>query len=55
MINDSLIEFEKGDYIYLIINGKANTDKIYEILDIDCETMGGMAFGHHNMYYALLE
>ncbi len=55
MVNDKLIEFEKGDYIYLMINGKANTDKIYEILDIDCETMGGMAFGHHNMYYALLK
>jgi hypothetical protein len=55
MVNDSLINFEKGDYIYLMINGQVNTDKLYEILDIDCETTGGMAFGHHNMYYALLK
>ena len=55
MVNDSLINFEKGDYIYLMINGQANTDKIYEILDIECETMGGMTFGHQNMYYALLK
>ena len=55
MVNDSLINFEKGDYIYLMINGQANTDKIYEILDIECETMGGMTFGHHNIYYALLK
>jgi hypothetical protein len=55
MVNDSLIEFIKGDFIYLIINGKAYTDKIYEIIDIDCETIGSMAFGHHNMYYALLK
>jgi hypothetical protein len=55
MVNYSLIEFEKGNYIYLIVNGQANTDKIYEILDIDCETMGGMTFGHNNMYYALLK
>ena len=55
MVNNSLIEFENGDYIYLMVNGKVNTDKIYEILDIDCETMGGMAFGHQNMYYALLK
>lgn len=55
MVNDSLIEFEKGNYIYLIVNGQANTDKIYEILDIECETMGSMAFGHQNIYYALLK
>jgi len=55
MENDSLINFEKGNYIYLMINGQVNTDKIYEILDIDCETMGNMAFGHHNIYYALLK
>ena len=55
MAIDKLIDFEKGDYIYLMVNGEANTDKIYEILDIDCETMGSMAFGHQNMYYALLK
>jgi hypothetical protein len=38
-----------------MVNGKVNTDKIYEILDIDCETMGSMTFGHQNMYYALLK
>ena len=55
MVNDKLIEFEKGDHIYLMVNGQANTDKIYEILDIECETMGSMAFGHQNIYYALLK
>jgi len=55
MVNNKLINFEKGDYIYLMINGEVNTEKLYEILDIDCETMGSMAFGHNNMYYALLK
>ena len=30
-------------------------EKIYEIIDIDCETVGSMAFGHQNTYYALLK
>jgi len=55
MAIDKLIDFEKGDYIYLMINGKVNSDKLYEILDIYCETVGSMALGHHNMYYALLK
>jgi hypothetical protein len=38
-----------------MINGKVNTEKIYEIIDIDCETVGSMAFGHQNTYYALLK
>ena len=55
MANESYINFKKGDFIYLMINGKVNTEKIYEIIDIDCETVGSMAFGHQNTYYALLK
>jgi hypothetical protein len=55
MANESYINFKKGDFIHLMINGQANTDKIYEIIDIDCETVGSMAFGHQNTYYALLK
>jgi len=55
MANESYINFKKGDFIYLMINGKVNTEKIYEIIDIDCETVGSMAFGHQNIYYALLK
>ena len=55
MANKSYINFKKGDFIHLMINGKVNTEKIYEIIDIDCETVGSMAFGHQNTYYALLK
>ena len=55
MANESYINFKKGDFIYLMINGKVNTEKIYEIIDIDSETVGSMAFGHQNTYYALLK
>jgi hypothetical protein len=55
MANESYINFKKGDFIYLMINGKVNTEKIYEIIDIDCETVCSMAFGHQNIYYALLK
>ena len=55
MANESYINFKKGDFIYLMINGKVNTEKIYEIIDIDCETVGSMSFGHQNTYYALLK
>jgi hypothetical protein len=55
MANESYINFKKGDFIYLMINKKVNTEKIYEIIDIDCETVGSMAFGHQNTYYALLK
>ena len=54
MTNTSLIQFEKGNIIYLIINNKVNTDKVYQILEIDCETYGSMFSGHQNVYYALL-
>ena len=54
MTNTSLIQFEKGNIIYLIIDNKVNTNKIYQILDIDCETYGSMITGHQNVYYALL-
>ena len=50
----SLIQFNKEDIIYLIIDNKVNTDKIYQILYIDCETHGSMFTGHQNIYYALL-
>ena len=55
MANESYINFKKDDFIHLMINGKVNTEKIYKIIDIDCETVGSMAFGHYNMYYALLK
>jgi len=54
MTNTSLIQFEKGNIIYLIIDNKVNTNKIYQILEIDCETYGSMITGHQNVYYALL-
>ena len=54
MTNTSLIQFEKGNIIYLIIDNKINTNKIYQILEIDCETYGSMITGHQNVYYALL-
>ncbi len=54
MGTNSLIQFEKGNIIYLIINNKVNTNKIYQILEIDCETYGSMITGHQNVYYALL-
>ena len=54
MGTNSLIQFEKGNIIYLIIDNKVNTNKIYQILEIDCETYGSMITGHQNVYYALL-
>lgn len=54
MGTNSLIQFEKGNIIYLIIDNKVNTNKIYQILEIDCETYGSMFSGHQNIYYALL-
>ena len=54
MGTNSLIQFEKGNIIYLIIDNKINTNKIYQILEIDCETYGSMITGHQNVYYALL-
>lgn len=55
MTIESYIDFKKDDLIYLILNGKIDKGKIYEILDIECETMCSMAFGHQNIYYALLK
>jgi len=54
MGTNSLIEFSKGDIIYLIINNKVNTNNVYQIIDINCETYGSMNTGHQNVYYALL-
>ena len=55
MVNDNLINFEKSNVIYLIVNGKVQKDKMYEIIDIYCETIGSMITGHKNIYYALLK
>jgi|LauGreDrversion4_2_1035121.scaffolds.fasta_scaffold360377_2 hypothetical protein len=55
MTIDNLIDFEKDNLIYLIINEKIDKGKIYQILDIECETIGSRAFGHHNIYYAFIK
>jgi hypothetical protein len=55
MTIESYIDFKKDELIYLILNGKIDKGKIYEIIDIECETMGSMEFGHQNIYYALLK
>lgn len=55
MVGENFISFEKGDIIYLIINNVIITEKMYEILNIDCETIGSMITGHQNIYYALLK
>ena len=55
MTIESYIDFKKDDLIYLILNEKIDKGKIYEILDIECETMGSLMTGHQNMYYATLK
>jgi hypothetical protein len=55
MAIESYIDFKKDDLIYLMINGKIDKGKIYQILDVECETMGSLMTGHQNIYYATLK